>query len=77
MPADVYTEYPDPRRDEWATTILPELRRISFRSLRPRPDRRTLQRIRAGRRPHPKNLRRLVAIVRVCMRTRPALKRGS
>ncbi len=23
---DVYTEYPDPRRDEWTTTILPELR---------------------------------------------------
>jgi hypothetical protein len=26
---DVYTEYPDPRRDEWPTTILPYLRRIA------------------------------------------------
>jgi hypothetical protein len=27
-PGDVYTDYPDPRRDEWATKILPQLRRV-------------------------------------------------
>jgi hypothetical protein len=35
--ADVYTEYPDPRRDEWATKILPALRRLRLSELAPRP----------------------------------------
>ena len=31
--SDVYTEYPDPRRDKWATKLLPELREISDREI--------------------------------------------
>ena len=52
--SDVYTEYPDPRRDEWATRILPKIRSIPMRELMERSglDRRTLQRIRRGQRPH-------------------------
>ncbi|MFY9719061.1 MAG: hypothetical protein WAK16_05390, partial [Candidatus Cybelea sp.] len=55
--SDVYTVFVDPRRDEWTTTILPELRRIALSELEAETglDRRTLQRIRAGQRPHPKN----------------------
>ena len=30
-PSDVYTEYPDPRRDEWATQTLPQLRTVPVR----------------------------------------------
>jgi hypothetical protein len=54
---EVYTEYPDPRRDKWTTTVLPELRRLTLSELEARTglDRRTLQRIRAGRRPHTRN----------------------
>ncbi|MFZ1017685.1 MAG: hypothetical protein WAN39_07440, partial [Candidatus Cybelea sp.] len=68
---DVYTEYPDPRRDDWTTTILPELRRITLSELEAASnlDRRTLQRIRAGQRPHPKNAIILTAIA--LARTRP------
>ena len=29
----VYTEYPDPRRDEWETKILPVLRQLPTRAL--------------------------------------------
>ncbi len=63
--SDVYTVFGDPRRDEWTTTILPELRRITLSDLEAESnlDRRTLQRIRAGQRPHPKNAMTLRAIV--------------
>jgi hypothetical protein len=56
-PCDVYTEYPDPRRDEWATKVLPMLKTMPLRELMERTGlpRSTLQAIRAGRRPHPKN----------------------
>ena len=55
-PSDVYTEYPDPRRDEWATKILPKLKAMPMRELIEQTglSRSTLQAIRAGRRPHPK-----------------------
>jgi hypothetical protein len=61
---DVYTIFNDPQRDEWPTTILPELRRIALPELEAETglDRRTLQRIRAGQRPHPKNVSILTAI---------------
>ena len=77
--ADVYTEYPDPRRDEWETAILPELRRMELSELEAQTglDRRTLQRIRAGRRPHPKNLLRLTLLARTSLGMRPVPKRGS
>ncbi len=56
-PSDVYTEYTNPRRDEWATKILPRLRAMPLRELMECTGlpRSTLQAIRAGRRPHPKN----------------------
>ena len=58
-PSDVYTEYPDPRRDEWATKILPKLKAMPLRELMERTGlpRSTLQAIRAGRRPRPKTSR--------------------
>ncbi len=45
---DVYTEYPDPRRDEWATKVLPFLRRVSAQEIIESTgiSRRTVQRIR-------------------------------
>ncbi len=63
---NVYTEYPDPRRDEWQTKILPALRKLppailKGSGLSPRMLRDTL----AGRsRPYRKNRERLAAIVR-------------
>jgi hypothetical protein len=68
--ADVYTEYPDQRRDEWATRILPALRQISLADLQRLSglDRRTLQRIRAGKQPHAKNRDGLAEIVRTYFR---------
>jgi hypothetical protein len=49
-----YTEYPDPRRDEWATKILPALRKMKVSRLMAETglSRATIQAIRGGRRPH-------------------------
>jgi hypothetical protein len=46
--ADVYTEYPDPRRDEWINAVLPFLRTTSARRITESTgiSRRTVQRIR-------------------------------
>jgi hypothetical protein len=63
---DVYTEYPDARRDEWATKILPLLKKIRLAELVKLSglSRRALSDIRAGRsRPHPKNEQILQAVV--------------
>ena len=65
----VYTEYPDPRRDEWQTKILPALKAIPLKSLveacEGKLSRRALIDLRAGRsRPHPKNQEMLAAIVK-------------
>jgi hypothetical protein len=66
-PQLVYTEYPDKRRDQWQTTILPILKKI------PLPDlvvlsgmsRSQLKELRAGRsRPHPRNQQRLAQIAK-------------
>ncbi len=64
-PRDVYTEYSDPRRDEWATKILPKLKAMPMRELMERTGlpRSTLQAIRAGRRPHKARQRKLSNIV--------------
>jgi len=64
-PSDVYIEYPDPRRDEWATKILPKLKAVPLRELMERTGlpRSTLQAIRAGRRPHKAARRKLSYIV--------------
>jgi hypothetical protein len=61
---DVYTEYPDPRRDEWATTVLPKLRTMPMQELMQRSglSHRALQMIRGGRRPNPGNRTKLQLI---------------
>ncbi len=63
---DVYTEYADPRRDEWQTKILPALKRLPLLNLVKLSgmSRRALIDLRAGRsRPHRKNQEMLAAIV--------------
>jgi hypothetical protein len=63
----VYTEYPDQRRDEWQTKILPALRKAPLARLVELSglSRSTLIEIRAGRsRPHRKNRELLATIVR-------------
>lgn len=66
-PENVYTEYPDPRRDEWQTEILCALKTLPLPGLVKESglSRRALLDIRAGRsRPHLKNQKCLTAIVR-------------
>jgi hypothetical protein len=65
---NVYTEFPDPRRDEWQTKILPALKDARLSDLveqcRGKLSRRALIEIRAGRsRPHRKNREVLASIV--------------
>jgi hypothetical protein len=64
---EVYTEYIDPKRDEWAAKILPALQGMKLAELTkllPQMSRRALMDLRAGRsRPHPKNraiIRRII-----------------
>jgi len=66
---NVYTEYVDPKRDEWATKILPALKKIPLRVLvkecRIQLSRRAIIDLRAGRsRPHRKNREKLILIMR-------------
>jgi hypothetical protein len=64
---NVYTYFPDPRRDEWATKILPALKKVPLGVLVRLSGlfRSTLIEIRAGRsRPHPKHLAHLRSIAR-------------
>jgi len=58
---EVYTEYPDPRREQWATKILPKLKAMPMRQLMQRTGlpRSTLQAIRAGRMPHKKRMAKI------------------
>lgn len=65
-PDAVYTEYPDPRRNEWATRVLPKLKAMPLRELMGRTalPRSTLQAIRGGRRPHPRRQQFLVELLR-------------
>lgn len=63
---NVYTEYPDPRRDEWHTKILPVLMKIPVPILEASGlSRRTIMYTLSGRkRPHRKNRELSTAIVR-------------
>ena len=64
---DVYTEYPDPRRDECETKIRPALRKVPLSRLMKLSGkcRRMLMKARAGRtRPHRKNQELLTTILR-------------
>jgi hypothetical protein len=61
-----YTEYPDPRRDEWPMKILPALKNLPLSVLMKESgiSRSALFEVLAGRsRPHPKNQERLKSIV--------------
>ena len=62
----VYTEYPDPSRDEWVVEILPALQKLPLPILVKESGltEKALQKIRAGRRPHPNNQAMLTALVR-------------
>jgi len=63
----VYTEYCDPKRDEWETKILPALEKPELSVLEKETpfSRRTLSDWRAGRsRPHRKNWEQIAAILR-------------
>ena len=64
--ADAYTEYVDPRRDEWETKIKPALKQIPLSRLCVETgfSRRTLINWRTGKsRPHPRNLLRLAKLL--------------
>ena len=74
--ADVYTEYPNARRDEWVTKVLPIIRAMSVATLMALSNltRRTIQRIRAGQRPtlnHQRDLMRLAKAELKVGRQRP------
>jgi len=61
---NVYTEYPDPRHDEWEMKIRPAMKKVSLSVLQKmtRLSRRTLIDARTGRRrPHRKNQELIVA----------------
>jgi hypothetical protein len=63
---NVYTEYPDPRRDEWQTVIVPALRKTTLCFLEKESglSRRMLIKARSGRtRPHRKNQELLTLII--------------
>lgn len=64
--SDVYTEYRDPRRDDWVTKVLPMLKAMPMRELMELSgmSRAALKAIRAGRRPHEGNAVRLTQIVK-------------
>jgi hypothetical protein len=64
---NVYTEYPDPRRDEWETKVRPALKRVSLPVLHKKTglSRRMLIKARTGRaRPHLRNQKILTALMR-------------
>jgi len=64
---NVYTEYPDPRREEWKTKILPALKKLPVAALMKlsRKSRSMLIRALPGRsRPRPKNRQLLASILR-------------
>ena len=63
-PRSVYTEYPDPQRDEWTRRVLPLLKAMPLPDLQRQSGlaRSTLQAVRAGRRPHRRNKQKLTEI---------------
>jgi hypothetical protein len=66
-PQKVYTEYTDPRRDEWQTKVLPALKKVPVAALMKLSckSRSMLMRARAGHStPQKKNQRLLASILR-------------
>lgn len=75
---DVYTEYPEPKRDEWQTKVLPVLKEAPLSQLVRMTEisRSELQEIRAGRRrPHPNNQTLLTRIAKQLSAYDPERKR--
>ncbi len=71
---NIYTEYPDPRRDEWETQIRPAMSKVFLSVLRSNSglSRRTLIDARTGRRrPHRKNQEMIAAVIRKLGLDRP------
>jgi hypothetical protein len=63
--ADVYTEYPDPRRDEWETKWLPMLRSTPVPALLERGvARATIYTVRSGRKPQGLTKKKLITALR-------------
>jgi hypothetical protein len=65
---NVYTEYVDPKRDEWVTKIQPALKKPKFKVLvdmcKPQISRRELVELKAGRsKPHRRNQELLLAVL--------------
>ena len=72
MPEEIYTEYVDPKRDDWTTVILPAIRAASVRELQRKTGlgRSTIQFIRSGKRlPRPSTL----TLLRKCLQQVPRL----
>jgi hypothetical protein len=64
---NVYTEYPDPSRDEWQMKTVPALRKMVLTVLEKETglSRRMLIKARSGKvRPHPNNQARLISVLR-------------
>jgi len=64
---NVYTEYPDPRRDEWETRVRPALRKIPLSVFQKKTglSRRMLVKARTGRaRPHLRNQKKVAELLR-------------
>jgi len=66
---NVYTEYVDPKRDEWSTMVLPALKRASLKLLaedcRGKLSRSGLIKLRAGRsRPHRRTRELVVSVLK-------------
>lgn len=63
--ADAYTEYPDPRRDEWETKWLPMLRSVPVPQLLEQGvSRPTIYAVRAGRKPYGSTKAKLLRMLR-------------
>jgi hypothetical protein len=64
---NVYTEYPDPKRDEWETRIRPAMRKVLLSALQteiPRSRRMLIDARTGKRRPYPKNQALIVAALK-------------
>jgi hypothetical protein len=66
-PQDVYPEYPDARREReaWLREVVPKLKAVPVPELQRLTglSRATLQAVRAGRMPHPRNRTKLLGVL--------------
>jgi hypothetical protein len=78
-PTATYATFTDPRRDEWATKILPRPKAMPLRELMERTGlpRSTLQAIRAGRKPHVPRAKLLTTVASGTSATRRRVARAT